>query len=93
MDNSSRVSLAAKSSNASNAAGKYSRSACRSRWVCRVRSQINVLCARATTLIASARGVSAATGRSWWESVRTMSANVCASALSLLAPETLCRSR
>ena len=41
--NSSRVSVAARSSNASNAAGKHSRSVCRSRWVGRVRSQINVL--------------------------------------------------
>jgi hypothetical protein len=55
--------------------------------------KINVLCARVTTLTASACGVSAATGRNWWESVRTTSASVCASAASLLAPETLCRCR
>ena len=90
---SSRTSGASKSSNASNAAGKYSRNAWRSRWVWRVRSQINVLCARVTTLTAPAAALSAATGRSWWESVRTTSARVCASAASLLAPETLCRCR
>ena len=32
-----------------------------------------------------------ATGRSWWRSVRTMSASVCASALSLLAPDNAIR--
>lgn len=34
---------------ASSADGKYPSSTCRNRWVCRVRSQIIVLCARATT--------------------------------------------
>ena len=38
-------------------------------------------------------GLSPATGRSWWASVRTMSARMCASAASLLAPEIACRSR
>ena len=46
----------------------------------RVRSQISVLCVRATTLTASAWALSPATGRSWWASVRTMSASMCASA-------------
>ena len=46
---------------------------------CRVRSQISVLCIRATTLTASASALSPATGRSWWASVRTMSASMCAS--------------
>ena len=61
---SSRVSGASRSSNASSAAGKKSRSWCRSRWTWRVRSQISVLCARATTLTACAAGLSPATGRS-----------------------------
>jgi putative transposase len=73
--------------------GKYSRSACRSRWVVRVRSQISVLWVRATTLTAWAWALSPATGRSWWASVRTMSASTCASAASLLAPDTACRLR
>src|SRR5665213_1542884 len=51
LPSSSSVSLASRSSNASSAAGKYSRSVCRSRWVWRVRSQISVLCTRETTLI------------------------------------------
>ena len=34
--------------------------------VVRVRSQISVLCARVTTLTASACALSPATGRSWW---------------------------
>ena len=38
-------------------------------------------------------GLSPAAGRSWWESVRTMSASTCASPASLLAPDTPCRSR
>ena len=84
----SRVSAASRSSKASSAAGKYSRRAWRSRWVWRVRSQISVLCARVTALIASAWAVSPATARSWWESVRTMSVSMCASPPSLLAPDT-----
>ena len=59
----------------------------------RVRSQISVLCVRVTTLTAAACAVSPATGRSWWESVRTISARTCASAVSLLAPDTPWRSR
>src|ERR1019366_1916927 len=78
---------------AASAAGKYSRSWCRSRWTCRVRSQISVLWARATTLTAPASGLSPATARSWWESVRTMSVSMCASPRSLLAPDTPWRSR
>ena len=71
----SRVSASVRSSNAARAAGKYSRNVLRSRSVCRVRSQISVLCARVTTLTASARSESPATTRNWWESVRTMSAS------------------
>ena len=41
----------------------------------------------------SASGLSPAAGRSWWESVRTMSASMCASPASLFAPDTPCRSR
>ena len=52
-----------------------------------------LLCVRVTTLTASACALSAATGRNWWASVRTMSASTCASAASLLAPDTACRSR
>ncbi len=77
----------------SSAAGKYSRSWWRSRWTCRVRSQISVLWVRATTLTAAASGLSPATARSWWESVRTMSVSMCASPRSLLAPDTPWRSR
>src|ERR1039457_2360104 len=44
-------------------------------------------------LDASAPALSPATARSWWESVRTMSVSMCASPLSLLAPDTPCRSR
>ena len=47
----------------------------------------SVWCARATTLTPSASALSPATGRSWWASVRTMSASTCASPASLLAPE------
>ena len=50
------ASGASRSSKASSAAGKYSRSPCRSRSSWRVRSQISVLCTRATTFTASARG-------------------------------------
>ena len=42
---------------------------------------------------ACASELSAATGRNWWASVRTISASTCASAVSLLAPDTVCRSR
>ena len=59
----------------------------------RVRSQIIVLWIRATTLMPSASGLSPAAGRSWCESVRTMSASMCASPPSLLAPDTAWRSR
>ncbi|QHE74001.1 hypothetical protein GFS60_07680 (plasmid) [Rhodococcus sp. WAY2] len=52
-----------------------------------------VLWARATTLNPSASALSPATGPSWCESVRTKSANACASAASLFAPETPLRSR
>ena len=90
---SSRVSGASRSSKASSAAGKYSLSRCRSRCTSLVRSQIIVLCMRASTLMASASGESPAAGRSWWESVRTMSASMCASPASLLARDTPCRSR
>jgi hypothetical protein len=38
-------------------------------------------------------GLSPTAGRSWRESVRTMSASACASPASLLAPDTPCRSR
>src|SRR6266545_1783002 len=93
LPSSSSTSGASRSSNASSAAGKYSRSWCRSRCTARVRSQISVLWVRATTLIAPAAGLSPAAGRSWWESVRTMSASMCASPPSLLAPDTPCRSR
>jgi hypothetical protein len=44
-------------------------------------------------MTASASALSPATCRSWWRSVRTMSASTCASAVSLLAPDTLRRSR
>ena len=88
LPSSSSASGASRSSKASSAAGKYSRSWCRSRWTCRVRSQISVLWVRATTLTAPAPGLSPATARSWWESVRTMSVSMCASPRSLLAPDT-----
>ena len=93
LPSSSSASGASRSSNASSAAGKYSRSWCRSRCTARVRSQIIVLCIRAVTLTASASGESPAAWRSWWESVRTMPASMCASPPSLLAPDTPCRSR
>lgn len=51
------------------------------------------LCARARTLIPSARSLSPATTRSWCVSVRTMSANTCASPASPFAPDTVRRSR
>jgi hypothetical protein len=38
-------------------------------------------------------GLSPATARNWWESVRTMSVSMCASPVSLLAPDTPWRSR
>ena len=57
---SSSVSFAAKSSKASNAAGKYSRSVDLSRSTWRVRSQIAVWCALATSFTASTRSVSPA---------------------------------
>ena len=79
LPSSSSASGASRSSKASSAAGKYSRSWCRSRCTCRVRSQISVLWVRATTLTAPASGLSPATARSWWESVRTMSVSMCAS--------------
>src|SRR5574337_68944 len=85
--------LALSASKAPSAAGKYSRSACRNRSTWRVRSQSSVLCARATTLIACALELSAAMDRSWCASVRTKSARMCASAGSLLAPDTPWRSR
>jgi hypothetical protein len=53
---------------------------------CLVRSQISVLCVRASTLIPSTSELSPATARSWWESVRTMSASMCASPESLGHP-------
>jgi hypothetical protein len=59
----------------------------------RLRYQISVLWVRASTLTPSASALSPATARSWWESVRTMSVSMCASPLSLLAPDTPCRSR
>ena len=90
---SSRASGASRSSKASGAAGKYSRSWCRSRCTARVRSQISVLCMRASALMPAAAALSPAAARSWCESVRTMSASMCASAPSLLAPDTPCRSR
>jgi len=40
-----------------------------------------------------ASGLSPDTARSWCESVRTMSVSMCASPVSLLAPDTPCRSR
>ena len=58
-----------------------------------MRSQISVLCVRASTLMPSASALSPATARSWWESVRTMSASMWESPRSLLAPDTPCRSR
>jgi len=61
---SSSASGASRSSKAPSAAGKYSRSWWRSRWTCRVRSQISVLWVRATTLTAPAPGLSPATARS-----------------------------
>src|ERR1017187_3378520 len=60
--------------------------------MCRVRSQISVWWARATTLTAAACSLSPATTRSWCRSERTMSARACASAASLLAPEVEYRS-
>jgi hypothetical protein len=51
------------------------------------------LCARARTSIPSARSLSPATTRSWCASVRTMSANTCASPASPFAPDTVRRSR
>src|ERR1017187_9505489 len=60
--------------------------------MCRVRSQISVWWARATTLTAAACSLSPATARSWCRSERTMSARACASAASLLAPEVEYRS-
>src|SRR5262249_27572718 len=59
----------------------------------RTRPHNTALCARAPPWPACARGLSAATWRSWWESVRTMPASMCASAASLLAPDTAWRSR
>ena len=56
LPSSSSVSGASRSSKASSAAGKYSRSWCRSRCTARVRSQISVLCVRASTLMPSASG-------------------------------------
>ena len=52
-----------------------------------MRSQISVLWARATTLIASALSLSPAMGRSVCRLARTISASVWASAASLLPPE------
>ena len=90
LPSSSRASAASRSSpKASSAAGKYSRSWFRSRWVCRVRSQISVLWVRARTLMPAYSGLSPAAGRSWWESgPHSMSASTCASPALLLAPET-----
>jgi hypothetical protein len=59
---SCRTSGAVRSSKAANAAGKNSRRAWRSRSRCLVRSQISVLCARVTTLTASASTLSSAIG-------------------------------
>ena len=51
--------------NAATAAGKNSNRALRNRMAWRWRSQISVLCARVTTLTASAMVLSPAAGRSW----------------------------
>ena len=64
LPSSSSTSGASRSSNAASAAGKYSRSWCRSRCTARVRSQISVLCVRATTLMPWPSGESPAAGRS-----------------------------
>src|SRR5712692_1868796 len=64
LPSSSSASGASRSAKAASAAGKYSRSWCRSRCTYRVRSQISVLWARATTLTAPASALSPATARS-----------------------------
>ena len=65
LPSSSRASGASRSAKASSAAAKYASSWCRSRCTCRVRSQISVLCVRASTLMPSASALPPATARSW----------------------------
>ena len=91
---SSSVSAASRSSKASSAAGKYSRSACRSRSsvpgafpdqrLVRAGDHLDRLGLRRCRRRPGAAGA---------QSVRTMSASMCASPASLLAPDTPCRSR
>jgi len=64
LPSSSRVPAASRSPKASSAAGKCSSSWCRSRCTCPVRSQISVLCVRASTSKPSAAALSPATARS-----------------------------
>jgi hypothetical protein len=74
-------------------ARENSRNALRNALTCRCRLQIRLWCARARTLTASASGLSPATGRWLWRSVRTSSASTLASPRSDLARELPCRPR
>jgi hypothetical protein len=87
------VSRSASSSKVSSAAGKYSRSDDRSRFVARVRSQIRCLMGSGEHL--DTLRDSAVTGdlAVVVRSVRTSSASIFASPGSDFAPDTVCRSR
>jgi hypothetical protein len=83
LTSSSRAPEVARSSNVSSVAGKCSRRWCRSRSMRQVRSQICVLRAPATTLVASARELYPADGYRWQKPVHHTGQHVRITAVTL----------